>query len=200
MIKLFTGDDRVKAKQEIIKLLGEDYEIIDGSDINPNDLPSIFFGSTLFASHRKILIRDLAANKSVFDELPKYLHTHHEVILFETKLDKRSATYKALKDQLEIREFKLPEPDFFQVFNIYKVAKTDGKKAIKMLEDIKPTEDPIKFTGLLISQAIKDFSAHQGAKEEAILKALAAADLQMKTTGTDPWLIVESFLLRLKTL
>ena len=69
MIKVFYGDDRVKAKQEISKLLGNDYEVLDGPEINTNDLPSIFLGTTLFASKRSILIRDFTANKPAYDDL-----------------------------------------------------------------------------------------------------------------------------------
>lgn len=198
MIKIFYGDDRVRAKNQITEILGQDYEVIDGADITIDDLPSIFLGASLFASHRKILIRDFTASKLVYDELEKYLTTPHDIILLETKLDKRSATYKSLKDKLEFREFKLPEnTDFRIIFDIYRTAKTDGKKAIKMLEKIKPSEDPIKFTGLLVSQALKDYTNHQGIKEKRALKELAKTDLQMKTTKVDPWLLVESFLLRL---
>ena len=198
MIKIFYGDDRVRAKKQITDILGDDYEVLDGVDISANDLPSIFLGASLFTNKRKILIRDFTANKPAYEELEKYLNTPHDIILLETKLDKRSATYKVLKDQLEFREFKLPEnTDFRVIFDIYRTAKKDGKKAIKMLEQIKPNEDPIKFTGLLVSQALKDYVAHQGTKEKRALKELAKTDLQMKTTKVEPWLLVESFLLRL---
>ena len=201
MIKVFYGDDRVKAKQEIKRLLGDDYEVLDGPEITTNDLPSIFLGASLFAEKRRILIRDFTANKSVYDELSKYLDTPHEIILLETKLDKRTATFKELKDKIEFREFKLPEnTDFRIVFDIYKTAKYDGKKAVQLLENIKPSEDPIKFTGLLVSQAIKDFTANPTGQQKKLLKELARVDLEMKSSKVDPWLLVESFLLRMKTL
>ena len=115
MIKVFYGDDRVKAQQEIRRILGEDYEIIDATDLQPTDLPSIFLGASLFAPEKRhILIRDLTANKQVYDELPKYLNTPHDIVIHETKLDKRSATYKALKDKITFTEFKLPETTDFR--------------------------------------------------------------------------------------
>lgn len=201
MIRIFYGDDRVKAQQEIRRLLGEDYEVLDGSDLTLSDLPNIFLGTSLFNDKRQILIRDFTANKSIYEELEKYLDSHHNIILLETKLDKRSVVYKKIKDQLEIKEFKLPEdPNFKLIFSIYRTAKTNGREAIKLLESIKPNEDPIKFTGLLISQALKDYVAHQGTKETRILKALGALDLNMKSTKIDPWLLVESFLLSLQTI
>lgn len=199
MLRIFTGDDRVRAMQEVEKLLGADHETIDATDLVPSDLPTIFQGASLFAATRHILIRDFTANKSIAADLPKYLSTPHDIILFETKLDKRSTLYKEIKSQVEIREFKLPaDANFGVVFDIYRTAKHDGKRAVAMLQGIKPTEDPIKFTGLLISQALKDFAARpQGARERRILQELSYLDLQQKTTGFDPWLLVESFLLRL---
>ena len=201
MMRIFYGDDRVKAQQEIKRILGDDYEIIEGTELDINDLPSVFLGASLFSDTRHILIRDISLNKLAYDELPKYLNTPHEVIIFESKLDKRSVTYKALKDKVEIREFALPENiDFRQVFDIYRVAKADGKRALQILEKIRPYEDPIQFTGLIVSQAIKDFAARpNGAKERRVLKELSKLDLDMKSTKIDPWLLVESFLLRLSS-
>lgn len=201
MIKVFYGEDRAKANQEVKKLLGSSYEVLEGADINPGDLPSIFQGASLFATTRRILIRDLTSNKPAYEQLINYLDTPHDIILLESKLDKRSTTYKELKEKIEFREFKLPEdPNTKIIFDIYHTAKTNGPRAIKMLASIKPNEDPIKFTGLLVSQALRDFSAHQGTKEKRVLKALARLDLNMKSTKIDPWLLVESFLLELSTL
>lgn len=201
MIKIFTGDNRVQAKQEIAKYLGDSYEVVEGAEITPQDLPSIFLGNSLFETTRNILIRDLSTNKPAYEKLPDYLNTPHQVALLELKLDKRSVTYKALKDKVEIKEFKLPpDPNLKLVFDIYKTAKYDGPKSIVMLEKIKQAEDPMMFFGLIVSQAIKDFAANQGAKQKTTLKELSKADLQMKSSSVDPWLIIESFLLRLSSL
>ena len=182
-------------------LIGDDYEIIEGPEITPSDLPSIFYGTTLFSPTRKILIRDLSANKSIYPELEKYLDTPHQVVILDLKLDQRTTTYKALKDKIEFTKFALPEdPNAKKVFDIFRVAKTDGKKAVSMLQELKITEDPIKFTGLLISQAIKDFSFRQGTKEKRVLKALSKLDIAEKSTKTDPWLLVEAFLISLSTI
>ena len=56
MIKIFTGDDRIKATQEIEKLLGKTYEIIEGPELEPAYLLNIFQGASLFSEKRKILI------------------------------------------------------------------------------------------------------------------------------------------------
>ncbi|MBR3353048.1 hypothetical protein IKG49_00395 [Candidatus Saccharibacteria bacterium] len=201
MLKIFTGDDRIRAKAEIVKLLGPDYEVIEGATLEPSDLPSIFKGNTLFASTRNILIRDLSENKPAFEKLPDYTDTPHNIIILELKLDKRSAAYKAIKGKIEIKEFTMPKnPNLRLVFDIYKIAKTNGEKAVQTLSGLKSEEDPIMFFGLIVSQAIKDYQAHQGIKEKRVLKELAKVDLQMKSTQLDPWLLVESFLLRLNSI
>lgn len=201
MIKIFTGKDRLKAQQEIIKQLGKDYEIIEGAELEPTILPSIFYGNSLFADTRNILIRDLSANKPVFEKLPEYLDTPHNIIIQELKLDKRSNAYKILKDKIEIRDFALPKnPNLSLIFNIYNTAKKDGQKAVKMLSKIEQDEDPIKFCGLLISQALKDYRVKQGIKEKRVLKELSKLDLALKSTSYQPWLLIQSFLLRLSSL
>ena len=194
MIRIFTGDDRVRAGNEIKRLLGENYEVIDCAELTKKDLPNIFRGTTIFDTNRRILLRDFTANSSIYPELVNYLNTPHQIILLETKLDKRTATYKEIKDKLEIKEFKLPpKTDFREVFDIYNVAKRDGKKAVTMLKKIEPEEDPIRFTGLLVSQALKDFNPK-------VLKELSNIDIKMKSSKIDPWLLVESFLLKISNL
>ncbi|MBR3115861.1 hypothetical protein IKF30_01385 [Candidatus Saccharibacteria bacterium] len=198
MIRIFTGDNRVRAGQEITKLLGDNYEVIEGAELTPGDLPNIFKGVSLFSDKRHILIRDFLANKQVADHLANYLGTPHDIILQELKIDKRSAAYKAIKNQIPITEFNLPkDPNASLVFDIYKTAKRDGKRAIKMLEQIKPTQDPMMFFGLLASQALKDYDQHQGITEKRTLKELSKLDLQLKSTSIDPWLLIEACLLRL---
>ena len=200
MIKIFTGEDRVLAKDAITKYLGNSYEVIEGADLTPADLPSIFLGQSLFEKTRKILIQDLSENKSSFEELPKYLDTPHQIAILELKLDKRSSAYKAIQKRVEIQDFPLPrDPNFSVVFNIYHTAKKDGKKAVNMLEQIKPTEDPMMFFGLIASQAIKDYSMKQGTKERRALKELSDLDIKLKTTSFQPWLLIESFLLQLSS-
>ena len=202
MIKVFYGDDRVRAKAEITKFLGtKDYEIIEGADLASADLPSIFLGNSLFTDTRAILIRDFTANRPVYEQLPEYLNTPHQIAILDAKIDKRSATYKSLKDQIEFQEFTLPKnPNLNLVFDIYRTAKHDGEKAVKMLEKIQYEEDPIMFCGLLISQALKDFNQKQGTKEKRVLKELSKLDLDLKSTSLQPWLLVQSFLLRLSSL
>ena len=91
MIKIFYGDDRVKAQSAIKKLLGEDYEVIESENLLPSDMASVFYGGSLFSNERKILIKDLTANKDCWEEVPKYLDSTHAIILLEAKVDKPPA-------------------------------------------------------------------------------------------------------------
>lgn len=201
MIKIFVGDDRIKAKQAIVQFLGQDYEVFDGPDLMEDDLLNICSGNSLLSLHRSILIRDLSKNKSLFEKIPDYLDTQHPVALLEQKLDKRSSVYKALKEKKLVFQFDLnPGADYGKVFNIFSVAKQNGLKAIDMLEEIKNQEDPMMFFGLLASSAIKDFGRNQGTKEKQVLKLLSRLDLRIKSSSMDPWLLIESFLVQLSRL
>jgi hypothetical protein len=138
-------------------------------------------------------------NSEIYPEILNFLDTPHDIILLETKLDKRTSTYKELKDKIEIREFKLPpKTDFNTIYNIYNLAKRDGKRAVDELRKIENDEDPIRFTGLLVSQAIKDFEKNP--QNPQVLKELSKLDLNLKSSKIDPWLLVESFLLKIKSL
>ena len=201
MIRVYYGDDRVRATRDIDKVLGDEYEIVDGGELKEDDLPSLFLGNSLFGNKRNILIRDMTSNKIVYDKLPEYLNTVHNIVIFELKIDKRSATYKTLKDKIEWKEYKLPvNPNMKLVFDIYKVAKNDGVRAVKMLDKVKSEEEPIMFCGLMISQALKDYKACPGVKEKRVLKELSRLDLNLKSTSVQPWLLVQAFLLRLASL
>ena len=79
---------------------------------------------------------------------------------------------------------------------VHHVQMTDGKRAIKLLDEIKDQEDPYMFVGLLSTQAIKKYEAHQGRKEKRVLKELSKLDIAMKSTNYDPWMLISSFLLQ----
>ena len=201
MIRLFYGDDRKAAEIAIKKALGANFEVLEGVNLEVAELPSIFLGGTLFASERALLIKDLGENKAVLGEIAKYLETPHNVVIWESKLDKRTAFYKDVKDKLEIREFAIPKQNNFNLTkDIYNVAKRDGAKALKMLEPIMEETDPYMFFGSIAAFAIADFSLKQGTKEKRVLKELSNLDIDMKSSTIQPWLLMQSFLLRLSSL
>ncbi len=203
-IRVFTGDDRVKISDEVRRVLGEGYEVFEGENMVVGDLPSLFLGGSLFTvGGRRILIKDLGENKEVFDDfaekIAEFLKTDAEVVIWETKLDKRLVATKALvKAGVEVKEFKLSAPvDMRAVFNIYDMALRDGARAVVELEKIESTQDPYMFFGLMVSQALKKLEWRpNGVREKKILRELAEVDMQMKSTAVEPWMLVKSFLLR----
>ncbi|MBR2587295.1 hypothetical protein IKE71_02895 [Candidatus Saccharibacteria bacterium] len=207
-IRIFTGDDRVKTQAEILHALGEGYEVFEGENLLVTDLPSLFLGESLFSSGgRKILVKDLSENKEVFfdfaEKIEQYLKTDSEIILWETKIDKRlSATKNLVKAGVEIREFAAPvKIDTRAVFNIYDIALRDGKRAVSELSKIEREQDPYMFFGLLVSQALKKLEWRpNGVREKKILKELSKVDMQMKSTGIEPWILIKSFLLKAATI
>ena len=200
MLTLMWGENRVDVEKAVKSVLGVDYEVFEGENLTPADLPSIFQGTSLFGvERRQILLKDLGENGVVWEKIPDYVMTDHDVVIWETKVDKRSSTYKALKAAgVEMKEF-LPKqnPDAKLVFGIFDMAMRNGPQAVKMLEKIELQQDPYMFFGLMATQALKKFEQRQGMKEKRILKELAYLDMQMKTTPLEPWLLVKSFLLKL---
>ena len=206
MIRIFTGEAREKAFLEIKRVLGANYEVFESERVEPGLVPSIFLGTSLLGGKRAILIKDLSENKASFEAfvggIEEFLKTDAEVIILETKLDKRTAAYKELKKRgIEIKEFKeAGGVDFRKVFGIYDLAFRDGKRAVEELEKIEAEEDPYMFFGVLVSQALKKFEARAGEKEKKALKELSRLDKLMKSTGYEPWILIKGFLVRLSSL
>ena len=199
MIQLVYGDDRVKAQQAIIKALGAGYETIEADGLTRGDMDSIFHGVSIFGDHRSILLKGLNENKECWDVLPNYLKTDHNVVLWNSALDKRSTVYKELIQQkISIKEYKLAEDtDQKLVFDIMDTAvRGNIKTALNMCEKIEDTNDPFRFMGLMVSQALRKLTLRQ-AKAAKILKILARADLDMKSSTVEPWLIVKTALMEI---
>jgi DNA polymerase III delta subunit len=119
MLKVFVGDNSFAIKQAIEDITANSDltpERVDGDAISPADLDNLLLVNTLFAAQRLIIIRNLSENAAAWAALPDYLNDlatdDSLVILVETKLDKRSKTYKALSAKVKIQEFApLPPRD-----------------------------------------------------------------------------------------
>ncbi|MBR3176828.1 hypothetical protein IKF25_02545 [Candidatus Saccharibacteria bacterium] len=201
MIRIFYGDNRVMAQKVIKQQLGDDYEVIESERLQRDDMPSVFLGTSLFGETRSILIKDLSENKECWEIFPEYIEAcPHHIVIWETKLDKRSATYKTLSKNkyIELKEFKMAEdPNKKLVFDIFDTAfRGDGKKAVEMVEKIEVTNDPYSFMGLMTTMAIKKLQ-YNNSRAAGAIKILAQADLDMKTTGLEPWTIVKAALLKI---
>lgn len=199
-MKVIYGENRGAAEQEVRRILGADYEVYEGEDLNLTDLPSIFQGTTLFGDEkRRILLKNLTERAEIWEKIGDYADTEHGVVIWELKVDKRSAGYKRLVEKgVEFKEFKnAVGVDPRVAFGILDIALRDGAKAIKEVEKIETTQDPYMFFGLLVSQMVKKYEASRGGgRERAILKRMAEVDRQMKSTGVEAWTLVKGFLVQ----
>ncbi len=202
MLRVFVGEDRLAAEMALKRVIGGNYEVFEGENLAVNDLPSIFQGTSLFETgKRRILLKNLSENPALWEKVADYADTEHEVVVWELKLDKRSLGYKNLKSSgVEIQEFALKaKPEAKMVFGVLDTALRDGKRAVAQVEQIELEQDPFMFFGLMVTQALKKFEQKGGAKEKRLLKELAKLDMEMKTTGLDPWMLIKAFLLRVKS-
>lgn len=203
-MKVIYGEDRGAAEQAMWRLLGDDYEVYEGENLELDDLPSIFQGTTLFAAEkRRILLKNLTERAEIWEKIGDYAETTHEVVIWEQKVDKRSVGYKRLVEKgVEFQEFKsIVGADPRAAFGILDIALRDGAQALKEVEKIETTQDPYMFFGLLVSQMMKKYQFSRGGKrEKAILKRMAEVDIQMKTTGVEAWTLVKGFLAGLSSI
>lgn len=202
MLRVFVGEDRLAAEMALKRVIGGNYEVFEGENLVVNDLPSIFQGTSLFETgKRRILLKNLSEDPALWEKVADYADTEHEVVVWELKLDKRSLGYKNLKSSgVEIQEFALKaKPEAKMVFGVLDTALRDGKRAVAQVEQIELEQDPFMFFGLMVTQALKKFEQKGGAKEKRLLKELAKLDMEMKTTGLDPWMLIKAFLLRVKS-
>ena len=111
MITLLVGENNFEVTRAIQKL-GADFdgiaEKIDGSELEPRQLPDLLAGATLFADKRLVIIKNLSDNKSMWanfvDFIPRVSDDVHLVIV-EPKPDKRTKTYKDLHKVSVVNEF-----------------------------------------------------------------------------------------------
>ncbi len=201
MLKIFYGANRLETEKAIRQALGDGYEVFEGGNLQLSDLPSIFQGTSLFeAERRRILLKDVGENPAVWEKIVDYVDTPHEVIVWESKLDKRTAGYKRLiAAKVVMQEFpERKKPELNLVFNILDTAFADGLRAVKMVEQIELEQDPYMFFGLLVTQMLKKYE-NGGARprERQLLKDLAKTDMQMKTTSIEPWNLIKAWLLQI---
>ena len=113
MITLLTGDNSYEIERELKGLVagfdGEP-EKFDGAGLELRQLPDLLSGQSLFTEKRLVIVRELSANKPLWEALPDLLErmsddTH--LVLIEGSPDKRTKTYKALQKIAEVKESQL---------------------------------------------------------------------------------------------
>lgn len=111
MITVLTGENSfeiTRALQRIMDGFGGAVERIDGAELEMKQLPDLLMGVSLFADKRLVIIRGIADNKTVWNELGSWLGRVSDdihLVLVDAKPDKRTKTYKDLKAQADIQEF-----------------------------------------------------------------------------------------------
>lgn len=111
MIIVLTGDNSFEIDRSIRSLREEfegDAELFDGESLTVAQLPDLLMGGTLFATQRLVIIKGLAANKTLWAELPEWLERVSDdvqLVLVEPLLDKRTKTAKLLQKQADVREY-----------------------------------------------------------------------------------------------
>ena len=111
MITILTGENSFEVREALRQLhanFSGDVERFDGATVTLAQLPDLLMGVSLFASERFIIIDQLSANSAVWEKLPEWLPRIADgisVVLIEPKLDKRTTTYKALKEAATIQDF-----------------------------------------------------------------------------------------------
>lgn len=111
MIYLLTGENSFEIDRELKRVIGAfegSVETVDGSELSPEQMPSLLAGQTLFADRRMVVIKSLSENSRLWNVAEKWLKgadADTAVVLVEKKLDKRLGTYKWLKQHADVREF-----------------------------------------------------------------------------------------------
>ena len=113
MITLLVGENSFeieRALADITNNFDSNVEKINGVDLQLSQLPDILMGVSLFATSRMIIIRNLSENKMIwpiFGDWILKISDDINLVLIESKLDKRTSTYKTLKNNVIIKDFQL---------------------------------------------------------------------------------------------
>ncbi len=100
------GENEFEKRQKLAVFLGDtDYERYDGEELTSGRLRELLTGQTLFANDAPVVISELSSNLDLWTLLPELAaNTDKTLVLLETKLDKRTKTYKWLAKHATTQE------------------------------------------------------------------------------------------------
>lgn len=111
MITWLVGENSFEIR-EAVKALEADFngspERTDGTELSLARLPDLLMGVSLFSSERLVIISHISQNSTLWEKLPDWLSRVNDAIhlvFIDTKPDKRTTSYKALKAAADLREF-----------------------------------------------------------------------------------------------
>ena len=111
MIYLLCGDNEFEKQAALLALVGDaDVVRYDGEELTLADMQEITIGQTLFSQSAVYVISKLSENFDIWSRLSELPFDDKTVILLESKLDKRTKTYKWLQKTAKTQEF-LPLSD-----------------------------------------------------------------------------------------
>ena len=98
MIYVFFGENEFLKRQNVREIVGDAaVKRRDGEELSVGDLRELLTGQTLFGGDEPVIIADLSQNAEVWAVFPEIAAlSDRTVILLETKLDKRTKSYKQL--------------------------------------------------------------------------------------------------------
>lgn len=113
MIYFLTGPNTYKRRQKLNQLIDKfadefgahGIERYDGENLEPQRLSEVLQAASLFAQNRLVVLRDISANKQLWEFLGEHLDLideSTEVVIIEANADKRTKTYKQLQKQAEV--------------------------------------------------------------------------------------------------
>ncbi len=85
-------------------------ERIDGTELTLAGLPDLLMGVSLFAAERLVIISNISQSSSLWEKLPDWLPRVNDdihIVFVDTKPDKRTTSYKALKAAADLKEFPI---------------------------------------------------------------------------------------------
>jgi DNA polymerase-3 subunit delta len=113
MISLIVGENSFENERMLSRIIAEfdgEEERIDGETLELKQLPDLLMGVSLFASRRLVIIKNLSVNKTLWNELERWINRISDdiwLVLVESKPDKRSKTFRLLQKTAQVHESKL---------------------------------------------------------------------------------------------
>ena len=107
MIHLLHGDNEFEKRAALAALVGDAVMVRrDGEALTLADIQEITIGQTLFTQSSVYVISRLSENPDIWPRLPEIsFNDDNTIILVESKLDKRTKTYKWLQKTAKTQEF-----------------------------------------------------------------------------------------------
>lgn len=174
MIYILHGENEFLKKQRLVELaesIGGELERVDGEGVDEGRLRDLLFGRTLFDSEQLVVITDLSSS-DIWQKLPEIIGSHDiEVILLESRLDKRTKVYKWLQKNAKLEEFK-------------EWSDYDKPRAVKWLVGRAKDYYGFDFTDNLATQLIDRLGVNQ-LRLDAVLEQLSLSSAVNSQTIDD---------------